>query len=119
MANLRGKQSVLFKVNEAGTDQLLRKGTIGEVQGPAARQLGRSDAAHEGHRCVVRDERLDRGRRDGHRARHRHGHRARRRRRDLRGGRYNKYVVKTGVAAPGTISLGKPGARSRSRRRTR
>lgn len=33
MANLRGKQSVLFKVNEAGTDELLRQGTIGEVQG--------------------------------------------------------------------------------------
>ncbi len=33
MANLRGIQNVLFKVNEAGTSELLRKGTIGEVQG--------------------------------------------------------------------------------------
>lgn len=33
IANIRGKQSVLFKVNEAGTDQLLRKGIIGEMQG--------------------------------------------------------------------------------------
>lgn len=33
MANLRGKQSVLFKVNEAGTSDLLRRGIIGEVQG--------------------------------------------------------------------------------------
>lgn len=33
MANIRGKQSVLFKVNEAGTDALLRQGVIGELQG--------------------------------------------------------------------------------------
>ena len=33
MANLRGKQSVLFKVNEAGTAEFLRMGTIGEVMG--------------------------------------------------------------------------------------
>lgn len=33
MANLRGTQSNLFKVNEAGTDDLLRRGTIGELEG--------------------------------------------------------------------------------------
>ncbi len=33
MANLRGKQSVLFKVNEAGNADLLRRGVVGEVQG--------------------------------------------------------------------------------------
>lgn len=33
MANLRGKQSVLFKVNEAGTNETLRRGSIGELMG--------------------------------------------------------------------------------------
>lgn len=33
VANLRGKQSVLFKVNESGTDQLLRRGIIGDIFG--------------------------------------------------------------------------------------
>lgn len=33
MANLRGKQSVLYKVNEAGTDETLRRGKVGEVTG--------------------------------------------------------------------------------------
>lgn len=33
MANIRGKQNVLFKVNEAGTDQLLRQGIIGRLEG--------------------------------------------------------------------------------------
>lgn len=33
MRNLRGKQSELFKANEAGTDELLREGIITRVQG--------------------------------------------------------------------------------------
>lgn len=33
MANIRGKQSVLFKVNEAGTSDLLRRGIVGNLQG--------------------------------------------------------------------------------------
>lgn len=33
ITNIRGKQSVLFKANEAGTTELLRQGTIGMVEG--------------------------------------------------------------------------------------
>jgi len=33
IANLRGKQSVLFKVNEAGTAELLREGVLGRLEG--------------------------------------------------------------------------------------
>jgi hypothetical protein len=33
IANLRGKQNVLFKVNEAGTSELLREGVIGRLEG--------------------------------------------------------------------------------------
>lgn len=40
MANIRGKQSVLFKVNEAGTDQLLRQGVLGLLQGMQVHNSG-------------------------------------------------------------------------------
>lgn len=38
MFNIRGKQSGLFRINEAGTDQLLRLGTVGTVQGLAVHE---------------------------------------------------------------------------------
>lgn len=40
MANLRGKQSVLFKVNEAGTNDMLRNGMTDRVQNFALRYSG-------------------------------------------------------------------------------
>lgn len=40
MQNIRGKQAVLFKVNESGTDQLLRQGIIGQAEGYAIRNSG-------------------------------------------------------------------------------
>jgi hypothetical protein len=40
MSNLRGKQSVLFKVNEAGSNDLLRNGMTDRVQGFALRNSG-------------------------------------------------------------------------------
>lgn len=40
IANLRGKQNVLFKVNEAGTAELLREGTIGRLEGAAIHSSG-------------------------------------------------------------------------------
>jgi predicted transglutaminase-like cysteine proteinase len=41
VANIRGKQSGLFKVNEAGTDQLLRFGVLGDVEGFALHNSGK------------------------------------------------------------------------------
>jgi hypothetical protein len=39
-ANIRGKQSLLFKANEAGTDLLLRQGFIGQIEGLFVHQSG-------------------------------------------------------------------------------
>lgn len=38
IAKLRGKQNSLFKVNESGTDDLLRRGILGDLEGAAIRQ---------------------------------------------------------------------------------
>lgn len=111
MANIRGKQSVLFKVNESGTAELLRNGTIGELQGfqlhnsSAVKSRTKGTGANyvtNGSTAVgVRDVVLQTGTGTV-----------------LAGDvvtfaadTTNKYVVNVGVAAPGTITLGAPGAK--------
>jgi hypothetical protein len=109
-ANLRAKQSVLFKVNESGTEQMLRNGALGRVQGF---MIGESNqvAAHTkgtGSGYVTNlgatlpagstDIILDTGTGTV-----------------VAGdvvtfvGDTNKYVVTTGIAAPGTITIAEPG----------
>lgn len=111
MANLRGKQSVLFKVNEAGSSDMLREGLTDRVQNFALRYSG-GIALHtkgtganyvtSGATAIgVSDIVLATGTGTV-----------------LAGDvvtfaadAVNKYVIGAGVAAPGTISLHKPGAR--------
>lgn len=111
MANLRGKQSVLFKVNEAGSSDMLRNGMTDRLQGFALRNSAGISAHTKGTGASyvtsgstaigVRDIALVTGTGTV-----------------LAGDvvtfaadTANKYVVGAGVAAPGTISLNKPGSR--------
>jgi len=110
IANVRGKQSVLFKVNEAGSDQLLRDGVLGRLEGfdihnsNSAVQVTKgtgtsyvtsgstaagvsSIALVTGSGTVLAGDVVT-----------------------FAADTNNKYVVNTGVAAPGTIVLGTPGA---------
>lgn len=111
MANLRGKQSVLFKVNEAGSSDMLREGLTDRVQNFALRYSG-GIALHTkgtganywtngatatgvsdivlatGTGTVLAGDVVT-----------------------FAADAVNKYVIRAGVAAPGTISLNKPGAR--------
>jgi len=110
MANLRGKQSVLFKVNEAGNDDLLRRGIIAELEGfgmgtsnqlkQVTKGTGASYVTSGSTAVGVTDIALVTGSGTV-----------------LAGDvvtfaadTVDKYVVGAGVAAPGTISLNKPGA---------
>lgn len=111
MANLRGIQSVLFKVNEAGSNDMLRNGITDRVQGFALRNSAGARLHTKGDGTLyvtdgstavgVTDIALITG--SG----------------TVRAGDVvtfaddpsaAKYVVGTGVTAPGTISLNKPGA---------
>lgn len=108
---LKGKQSVLFKVNEAGTDALLRRGEIGDLEGFAIHNSAQvltvakgtgtsyvtsgstapgvsSIALVTGSGTVLAGDNVT-----------------------FAADANNTYVVGTGVAAPGTIALNKPGAR--------
>lgn len=111
IGNLRGKQSGLFKVNEAGSSDMLRNGMTDRIMGMAIRHshqiglhtkgtganyvtdgstaVGASDVALiTGTGTVLAGDVVT-----------------------FAADSANKYIVNTGVAAPGTISLGKPGAR--------
>jgi hypothetical protein len=109
MANVRGKQAVLFRVNEAGTDQLLREGIIGRLEGMDLRTSAGvktptkgTGAAYTttaagfavgttsiplitGTGTILAGDTV------------------------TFAGDTNKYVVITGIAAPGTIVIGAPG----------
>lgn len=111
IGNLRGKQSGLFKVNEAGSSDMLRNGMTDRIMGMAIRHshqiglhtkgtganyvtdgstaVGASNVALiTGTGTVLAGDVVT-----------------------FAADSANKYIVNTGVAAPGTISLGKPGAR--------
>lgn len=111
IANLRGKQSVLFKVSEAGSSDMLRNGMTDRVQGFALRSsagillhtkgTGASYVTSGSTAAGVSDIALVTG--SG----------------TVLAGDVvtfaadsaNKYVIGTGIEAAGTIKLNKPGAR--------
>lgn len=109
MSNIRGKQAVLFKVNEAGTDQLLRQGVLGLLHGSNVRQTAQLGTVTKGTGAsytttaagfAVGATSIPLITGTGT---------------VLAGdvvtfaGDATKYVVATGVAAPGTIVLAAPG----------
>ncbi|MCQ2081594.1 MAG: hypothetical protein MJZ11_08040 [Lachnospiraceae bacterium] len=109
LANMRGKMSNLFKVNEAGTEAFLREGYTGNLQGMYIRSSAglKSHVKGEGTGYLVngavaeRDRTVNVDTGSG---------------KVLEGdivtfaGDANKYVVTKGVDAPGALELGKPGA---------
>lgn len=111
MANLRGKQSVLFKVNEAGSSDMLRNGMTDRLQGFALRNSAGIGVHTKGTGAgYVTDGSTAAGVNDialitgtgtvlaGDVV-------------TFAADSVNKYVVGTGITAPGTISLNAPGAR--------
>lgn len=111
MANIRGKQSVLFKVNEAGTAELLRNGTIGLLEGAALHSSAAVKTPTKGTGASYTSDTT--GYAIGSTAITL-----------ITGsgtilagdsvtfaGDTNKYVVATGLAAPGVLTLAAPGLR--------
>jgi hypothetical protein len=109
IANLRGKQNVLFKVNEAGTDALLREGILGRLEGMDIRNSSGITAVTKGTGAsyttttagfAVGTTSIPLITGTGT---------------ILAGdvvtfaGDTNKYVVTTGISGPGTITIGAPG----------
>lgn len=108
IANIRGKQSGLFEANRAGNDDLLRRGTVGNVEGfdihesakavTHTKGTGASYVTNGAFAAGTTDILIKTGTGTV-----------------LSGdfvtfeGDTNKYMVTTGVAAPGTITLAKPG----------
>ncbi len=109
-ANIRGKQNTLFRANEAGTDAMLRNGALGQLEGLFVHQSGQlglhtkgagsayvtsgstapgvaSIAMVTGSGTVLAGDVVT-----------------------FAADANNKYVINTGIAAPGTIVLGQPGA---------
>lgn len=109
-AQLRGKQSLLLKVNESGNDAMLRQGVLGTVEGFSIHESGQvtqltkgtgtlyvtsgstapgvsAIALVTGSGTVLAGDVVT-----------------------FAADATNKYVVNVGVAAPGTINLGLPGA---------
>ena len=110
IANIRGVQSGLFEINRAGNDDLLRRGVIGDLEGMAVRNsagirivtAGTGSAYKAAGDYSVGDTSITIDTGTGT---------------VLAGdvvkfaGDNNEYIVKTGVAAPGTIVLAEPGLR--------
>jgi len=108
IANIRGVQSGLFEVNRAGNDELLRRGTVGMIQGldihesaktvTHTKGAGTLYVANGAHVIGATDIVIKTGSGTV-----------------LAGdfvtfaGDTNKYMVTTGVAAAGTITIAKPG----------
>lgn len=111
MGNLRGKQSVLFKVNEAGSSDMLRDGMTDRVQNFALRHShpigvhtkGTGASYVTSGNAAIGDRAITLATGSG----------------TVLAGDIvsfaadsaNKYVVNGGVTAPGVITLGKPGLR--------
>lgn len=111
IANLRGKQNVLFKVNEAGTSDLLRHGIIGQLEGQMIRNSNAVQAVAKGTGASYTTDTA--GYAVGATAINL-----------ITGtgtvlagdtitfaGDANKYVVTSGVSAPGVVTIAAPGLR--------